>query len=50
MPKTTDATGKVEFTEAAGEYKAKVLSINGTEITDEYHYLVNGTVTIVIAQ
>ena len=50
MPKTTDATGKVEFTEAAGEYKAKVLSINGTEITDEYHYLVNGSVTIVIAQ
>ena len=50
MPKTTDANGKVEFTEARGEYKAKVLSINGTEITDEYHYLVNGSVTIVIAQ
>ena len=50
MPKTTDASGKVEFTEAAGEYKAKVLSINGTEITDEYHYLENGSVTIVIAQ
>ena len=47
-PKTTDAEGKVVYYDVEATYKAKVLDAEGYVRDNEYHYLVDGVVTIVL--
>ena len=47
-PKTTDAEGKVVYYDVEATYKAKVLDAAGYVLDNEYHYLVDGVVTIVL--
>ena len=46
--KTTDAEGKAVYYDVEDTYKAKVLEADGYVLDGEYHYLTNGTVTIVL--
>ena len=49
LPKVTDSDGKIESSLAAGTYKAKIVSApDQFRYTDEYFYLANNTVTIVL--
>lgn len=49
LPKLTDADGKVVYVDVEGTFKAKVLAADGYVLDGQYHYLVNGEVTIVLA-
>lgn len=49
LPKTTDSEGKIASTLESGDYKAMIVSApEQYAYTNEYFYLVNGTVTIVL--
>lgn len=49
LPKTTDSEGKIASTLESGDYKAMIVGApEQYAYTNEYFYLVNGTVTIVL--